>query len=396
MIFPRVPYPARDGGAIAMNSLLKSMMSAHISLHVFFLNTSKHYVDEQVILEQYRQFGEIDFVNIDNNVTVWRAVQNLFTGVPFHLSRFRNKGASSRLNEILSSKKFDLIHFDGLPTTEYLEEINAVAPNVPVVLRAHNIEHLIWQRLASNSSILKKWYLRLQARRLQRREVEVINTVKSCVFISNADMKKGIDSSSGAVENIQYSIGTGMEVFKDRDRGFSYKLYHLGSLDWEPNVEGLTWFVKEVWPKIKNKKKQLSLSIAGRNMPSELRLWEGLNGVNVLGEIESTADFMSNHDILVVPLLSGSGIRIKILEAMASGKIVISTRIGAEGLAVEHGLQILLADTVDEFHKAIEFLSDQESRALLIENAYAYIRDSFSIGAIGEQFKVAYTEVVER
>lgn len=141
---------------------------------------------------------------------------------------------------------------------------------------------------------------------------------------------------------------------------------------------------------------EIHFSIAGRNMPDEMFKWNEASKVDVFGEVDSIHDFTLNNDVLVVPLLSGSGIRIKILEAMASGKIVISTRIGAEGLGVKHLQNVLLADNVEEFEEAVEILSDASVRALLIENAYAYIRDSYSIEAIGEQFKRVYSEVVNR
>lgn len=379
-----------------MNSLLKSLRSSGYAIHLFFINTSKHFVSHAEIKKHYGVYGEVSIAYINNEVTILGAFFNLLSGKPFHLSRFRNESVASNLEGVLKSNSFDLIHFDGLPTTEYLELVQEVSPQSKTLLRAHNVEHRIWSRIAANGSGVKKWYLNIQSRRLARRELEVFRKVDCNVFISDTDKKEALRLLGETDAHKQEAIGTGMDLIQNRDRSFTYQFYHLGSLDWAPNVEGLEWFLKEVWPKMSEMHDEIHFSIAGRNMPDEMFKWNEASKVDVFGEVDSIHDFTLNNDVLVVPLLSGSGIRIKILEAMASGKIVISTRIGAEGLGVKHLQNVLLADNVEEFEEAVEILSDASVRALLIENAYAYIRDSYSIEAIGEQFKRVYSEVVNR
>ena len=151
------------------------------------------------------------------------------------------------------------------------------------------------------------------------------------------------------------------------------ELFHLGSMNWMPNVEGLEWFLEDVFPAILEKFPSLTFTMAGRSIPESLQRFAS-DHVIIAGEVESANEFMLSKDIMIVPLLSGSGIRIKIIEGMALGKTIITTSIGAEGLNVENGKHIFIADTAEEFIAVIEkCIKTPDICTIIGENARHYV-----------------------
>ena len=136
----------------------------------------------------------------------------------------------------------------------------------------------------------------------------------------------------------------------------SFTLFYLGSLDWIPNQEGLIWFVTQVFPGIRQQFPDLKLHIAGRNAPPYFSKKMELPGIVFHGEIDNPEEFTLGHSVMVAPCFSGSGMRLKIIEAMALGKPVVTTTIGAEGLSVTNGENIMIADDAEGFHLCLERL----------------------------------------
>jgi glycosyltransferase involved in cell wall biosynthesis len=220
-------------------------------------------------------------------------------------------------------------------------------------MRSHNAEYLIWKRMARSSPQgIKKMYLHFLANRLKKYEsviqnefdaVLAITQVDADVFIQNG-LKKPVQVVPAGVENI-----TGIAAAtSETETAF----YHLGAMDWAPNVEGIDWFLAEVWPKLHLQFPDVPLYLAGRHMPDKyFKL--NLEGVHTVGEVEDATAFAKGKKMMVVPLLSGSGIRVKILEAMALGKVVITTSTGAEGIDCADGQHLLIANTAEEFIFAV-------------------------------------------
>ena len=151
------------------------------------------------------------------------------------------------------------------------------------------------------------------------------------------------------------------------------ELFHIGSMDWLPNTEGVEWFLDEVWPSILQEFPEITFTIAGRKIPTGISQRKDPN-VIVVGEVESANAFMLSKDIMIVPILAGSGIRVKIIEGMALGKVIITTTIGAEGLDVEDGKNILIADTPEEFVAAVEnCVKTPDLCAIIGENARNFV-----------------------
>jgi glycosyltransferase involved in cell wall biosynthesis len=226
-------------------------------------------------------------------------------------------------------------------------------------MRAHNVESLIWERMAANeSAALKKWYIQLQAGRLKQYEIAQLNLYDAIVPITNED-RQILVNMGATVPMFTSPAGIDLERFEGYDNPVEQNtIGFIGGLDWLPNQEGLQWLIKEVWPEVHGRQPQLQLHIAGRNAPGWLQTLQ-LPGIKVVGEVEDALDFISRRQLMVVPLFSGSGMRIKIIEAMAMEKAVISTTIGAEGILYTAGDDILIANTKEEYIDTILKCIDQ-------------------------------------
>jgi glycosyltransferase involved in cell wall biosynthesis len=194
---------------------------------------------------------------------------------------------------------------------------------------------------------------------------------------------------------ISSPIGVDLNQYEPRDNDLNQpSLSFIGSLDWMPNLDGLNWFLKEVYPAIIKKYQYLIFSIAGRNTPKSI---VDLSSDNILihGEVDSAINFINDNPIMIVPLLSGSGMRVKILEGMALKKVVISTAVGAEGINAVHKESILIADTPAEFLECIKWLLDSPVRMTDVgQRARQFIGEYFDESKNAEKLVSFYNSIL--
>lgn len=170
--------------------------------------------------------------------------------------------------------------------------------------------------------------------------------------------------------------------------------FHIGSMDWAPNVEGVTWFMKDVWSEVQPELPGVALYLAGKNMPPSFLSKENEN-LHIVGEVDDMTKFSLEKNIMIVPLLSGAGIRIKILQAMSLGKTIISTSIGEEGIGAQHQEHILIANSIAEFKSALHFCFDQPEKAKQIGmNAKVYVCSHFQKDKIYEGLVSFLTKLI--
>lgn len=373
----RIPYPPKDGGAIGFYNFIKSYHALGQDLTVLSFNTLKHYWDPNKLPESFTRMADFRTVTVDTDVKPWGALKNLFTNESYNIQRFESPEVRQTLKDLLREKEFDIIHLDSIYVAMYLDTIRENS-QARVVFRAHNIEYLIWQRLAEVAKPgPKKLYLQLLARRLKNYETAQFHKFDAILPISEYD-KQIIREYSGNVPMYLTQAGVNWESFNpDFNQTEFPTLFHLGSLDWLPNLEAVDWFLEHVWPSIYAQCPQTKFYVAGRNMPDRLKNYKGGNVV-MEGEVDDAMAFMNSKAIMVVPLLSGSGMRLKILEGMAMGKCIVSTSIGAEGINCEHGRDIIIADDPDAFIESLNGLLQDSERVFQIgENARALIKNHY-------------------
>ena len=347
------PYPAKEGGPIAMNAIIEGLVKAGHKIKVLAINTNKYNIDVNKIPAEYRKKTEIETVYIDLSIKVVDAFLNLFTKKSYHVQRFISNDFDKKLIELLSGNKFDIIQLETLFITPYIYTIRKYS-KARIVLRAHNIEYLIWERVAKScKNPLKKFYLKHLSKTLMNYEIQALDKYDGIASITkkDADDLRNMGTQTPVID-ISFGIDTA-QFHVDNSKTEFPSLFHIGAMNWIPNEEGIKWFLENAWEKIHKEFPKLIFYLAGREMPQWL-FNTTLPNVKVLGEVESASDFIRSKSVMIVPLLSGSGIRIKIIEGMAMGKTIISTSIGAEGINCENEKNILIANTANEFLIAIK------------------------------------------
>ena len=345
------PYPSVDGGTLAMNGITQGLLAAGCEVRVLSVCSDKHPVLGSRMTEDYIKATHFEAVHVDLGIHLLDAGVSWLCGESYHVKRFISKDFSAKLRDILQEEEFDVVHVESVFLTPYLPLIRKYS-NAPVFLRAHNVEHLIWKRVAqSERNPLKRSYLKHLSLTLRAYECEHVNEYDGVIPITNKDAavlrELGCRKPMEAIPfGVQPADVASVSVEPNT-------LYHLGSMDWMPNQEGVQWFLDKVWPKVHQMLPQLTLYLAGRKMPEEMMNLH-VEGVRVVGEVPDAMAFMASKQINVVPLLSGSGIRVKIIEALSAGKVVVTTSIGAEGINYTDGKDLLIADTPDQFVEQLQ------------------------------------------
>jgi sugar transferase (PEP-CTERM/EpsH1 system associated) len=307
----------------------------------------------------------------------------LFSRLPVSVSRYRSQAMLETVEGILRRDRFDCVVCDFL----------FAAPNVPrlaeCVLFQHNVEAAIWRRYVENNSGLKKLYFQLQAKRMTEYEGEVCRAVRKVVAVSEADAE-AIRRDYGATHVEAAPTGVDLDFFARPDSvERRCDLVFLGSMDWMPNIDGITWFVREVLPLIRDKRPEVTLAIVGRRPSPEVeRLGEADARITVTGTVPDVRPWLFGSLVSIVPLRVGGGTRLKIYEAMAARAPVVSTTIGAEGLDVMHGENICLADSAADFAAGCLALLDCEAeRARMASAAWNMVSAKYSWEAVGREFE---------
>jgi len=378
----RVPYPLNEGGTIGIYNYTRGFYEAGNEVTLVTLNGLKHNINTEEAQKELSKFGRVFIFDIDTHVKILPAFLNLFSNKSYNVSRFYNTGFRDFLINLLSTETFDIIQVEGTFVAEYYADIRKHS-DAPIVLRQHNVEYQIWERLATNeSNPIKKWYLNLLSQRLKNFEQSVINLFDAVVPVTEDDAElfrklgctKPIFVSPSGIDTNYWKPTPETEDF--------YKIYHLGSLEWIPNREAVFWFIKEVWPLILKIDKRFTLYIAGKNMPDFMKNMQ-VENVKMIGEVKDGANFIKDKMITVVPLLSGSGIRLKILEAMSAAKLVLSTSIGAQGISYTKDENLLIADSPQDFESIFKRLINNPQEVMTIKNnGYELIHEKYSNEAV--------------
>jgi glycosyltransferase involved in cell wall biosynthesis len=391
----RVPYPPLDGGNIAMQNMAEGLAGAGAEVHQFALNTNKHFVDPDSLPERYHKVFHFQSVPIRTDVTLSGALLNFFRrNESYNLVRFYNEDAARKIAEILREGAFDLVQLETLFAAPYLPVIRANS-QARIVLRAHNVEHVIWKRLqdAERRNPLKRWYLGFLSRRLKREELRIFREVDAIVPITDVD-EGMIRQVVPHKQLLTIPLGVDLREYPEQDTaGSPLRLFHLGSMDWLPNLEAVNWFLGSCWPKVHQQFPQLELHLAGRGFPDSL-LHHAPEGVRCSGTVADAQAYMRDKQIMVVPLLSGSGMRVKIIQGMALGKTVISTSIGAEGIDVKDGEHLLIADTPAMFLEKIRYCVEHPDRCRSIgKAARQLVEERYACSRLGKRLIEFYSRL---
>ena len=363
-------YPKIDGGSIAISKLIESFEK--INYCVDIVSISKSYYNNLKIPDHYKpskninQYTfhkkmKINLVNIINSIINNKSIQAL---------RFYDNQINKYIQNLIDSREYKTIIFESIFSTIYLDKLK-FNKDTKLILRAHNIEHEIWFNLSDKNPVKKIIYYILG---MQIKKMELnIPKFLDCIFTIS---KNDFIFFKKIFPNKTKLIPVFFKTKNIKTKKISKSIVHLGSMDWKPNVEGIEWFTKNVISKVSEYDK-FKIYIAGKKMPKKY-LKAKFKNTFISGKVENALDYISNKEILFVPIFSGSGIRIKILEAMAIGMAVISTQKGAQGIPYKNGHDIIIANSAEDFYKYICLLTKNKELAIKIgENGKRLIEKYF-------------------
>lgn len=374
------PYPPIDGGSIAMHNLYSGLTDNGHNVDILAMNTNKQHCDINNVPKEFIKAANYTLVDIDISIKVLPAFFNLFTNKSYNIIRFDSKIFKQKLSTLIETKTYDLVLLESLYSTTYIDLLKQTT-KYPIVLRGHNVEFKIWENLCNNEkNPLKKWYLNLLSKRLKKYELTTINKLDLIASISNEDnLVFKEESCRTPMVYLPFGINFNDEEFKTYSPPESDELvlFHIGSMDWIPHQEAFKWFLEKVWLNLNKKHPNIKLHIAGSKMPRWLTKSDYPNVIVTNGYVDGKT-FMNKKAIMVVPSFSGSGIRIKIAEGMAKGKVIITTLNGAMGIPCTHNENIFISDNNEEWITIIsKCISDIELTKKISNKAREFAQKEF-------------------
>lgn len=347
-----MPFPPSDGGAQVMHFTTKGLIANKIDVKVFAINPTRIFIDTNKLPEDYKSSTRFDCLKVDTRIKPVDFLFNLFKRESYFIERFISREFEDKLAAILKAEHFDIIQLEHLYLCKYIKVIK-LHSKAKIILRPQNVEYIIWERyLKGLKNPIKKAALSIAIKRLKKYEQSVNGQLDGIMALTNEDAGT-FSSFSGETSIVVIPMGYDYEKLKGYDYEKQYSssvVYHLGTMDWLPNEEAVKWFLEKILPLINDEK--IKFILAGKKMPKWVYGHESEN-IAILDEITNPLGFQEDKRIMIVPLLSGSGIRAKIIEGLALGKTIISTTIGAQGIEYENGKDMLIADTEEEFVKQI-------------------------------------------
>ncbi|HEX8183712.1 MAG TPA: glycosyltransferase [Blastocatellia bacterium] len=311
---------------------------------------------------------------------------NLVSPLPYALQKYRSTAMRLAIEREINRARYDVVVCDFL-----VPSVNFKARGgITSVLFQHNVESMIWRRhYETQTNAMKRAFFRNQWRKMRAYEQSVCRSFDCVIAVSEADRDLMRDEFGiSAVYDVPTGVDT--DYFRPSDGAKTERnnLVFTGSMDWLPNEDGIRWFTEQVMPRIKESIPGVTLTVVGRNPhPGLIEMSKRDSRVIVTGRVEDVRPYMDCAAAYIVPLRIGGGTRLKIYEAMAMEKAIVSTTVGAEGLPVQNGLDLLLADEPEEFADAVvRVLSDQEFANRLGSHASTRVRERFGWDKAAESF----------
>jgi glycosyltransferase involved in cell wall biosynthesis len=310
-------------------------------------------------------------------------IQGLYSKWPVGINRYRSKEMERMIAGLTRREKFDCIVCDFLNASQNMPDLGSA------VLFQHNVEAVIWQRQAERArNPAVRAYFSLQARKMRDYERDVCRRVKSVIAVSEADAAI-MRNEYGASRVYPVATGVDLDYFAPQPADPAADLVFVGSMDWLPNVDGVTWFVREILPLIRRRRPETTLAVVGRKPGREmLDLAAADPKIRITGTVPDVRPFMWGSSVSIVPLRVGGGTRLKIYEAMAARIPIVSTTIGAEGLDYLSGENIVIADQPSQFaEQCVALLHDESGRHRLSAAAWELVHAKYSWEVVSHQFE---------
>lgn len=391
----RSPYPLISGHSLRTYHILKGAAQNHNVTLVTFIQLPEHELKDEN-LNHLRSFCKAVYpfkipADMSRTKLATMLFLNLFSSLPFVGQKYDAPLMRQKIREIMQTEHIDFVHVDMLPLTVYINEFKSL----PRILVNHNVESVrLYRWFQTEPNPIKKAYLGLQWLKLRSFERSAMEKFDGCVVVSEIDkkllLKMGVKSKLFVVPN-----GTNTEFFKSTGKKvIDNSVLWIGHMDVHTNKDAVLYFWREIYPILQKKYPEVKMTFVGTSPPKEIAEIDGQ--VRVTGFVDDIRPYIDEAVVMVVPIRIGSGTRLKILDAMAMGKAIVSTSIGCEGINVTHGKNIMVADNPEDFaNRTIELLKNANVRVNLEKSALTLAK-TYDWDIIREKQEGVYQDVMKK
>lgn len=384
---PQLPYPPQKGTALRNWGLIDGLAPRH-ELSLLSFRAPGQDADPPTPLVDACE--RVATVPQPERSLRDRLRDMLTTHRPDMALRLRSKVYAEQLAQWLARETFDVVQIEGIELAPYLDVVEAAVQDPQIVFDDHNCEYVLQRRVfVTDLTAPARWpgaaYSCVQWLRLRRYEAQVCRRADRVLTVSDADAEALRRLVSGLKPSV---VPNGIDTRRYRPDGVETRtrensLVFTGTMDFRPNVDAVLWFAKEALPLIQAEIPDVHLDIVGQRPHRRLDPLKNNPSVTLTGFVEDVRPYIAKAEVYVAPLRMGGGTRLKLLEAMAMGKAVVATRLGAEGYPVTDGHELVLADTGTDFaERVVSLLQSPERRAALGQRARAFVERRYDWRAI--------------
>ncbi len=387
-----LPYPPDSGPKIKTYHVLRYLAQRH-AVHLVSFIRSEAERAHIPILHRYCQDVRTVPIRRSRPRDGLAFARSLADGRPFLVVRDDDPRMHRTVAEVMESVPVDAVHADQLTMAQYALPLKGVHR----VLDAHNAVWTIFRQMAQRTPPgPRRWALDMEWRKLKRYEGEVGRRFDAVTAVSEEDREALIEAGCPASRITVIPIAVDTEETRPVDRAPDARgILHIGTMYWPPNIEGVLWFARRVYPLIRERMLDAPFFVVGARPPEEIRALEAeIPGVRVTGYVEDPTPYIRESGVFIVPLHTGSGMRVKILTAWAWGIPIVSTSVGCAGIPVRPGTDILVADGEAEFAAAIlRVLEDRELARNLAAAGRRYVEEQFDWRVVCRKLDQVYAGV---
>ena len=384
--------PLDKGGKLRTWHIMRHLAARHDITYLAFSDPAETPSEREGMREVCSRLETIP--RTDPGKGSWRfyahAGRYVINPVPYAIAKYRSDAYRARVEQLLATERFDAIVCDFLPPVVNLPE----RLPCPSILFTHNVEAEIWRRhVETAANPIVRRLLGQQWTRMRQFEGRALARFDLVLAVSEADRQTFERLYPAALRTPVHVVQTGVDTAYFKPSASAAKRAHLvftGSMDWLPNEDGMIYFCRDILPRIRQAEPEATLSIIGRAPTPAVRKLADDDGVEVTGRVDDVRPHVARGAVYVVPLRIGGGTRLKIFEAMSMAKAVVSTTVGAEGLPVTHGQNIVIADEPDRFAASvIRLIRDRDARRAIEDAARRLVVERYDWSAVAQDFEEA-------
>ncbi|WP_040517124.1 glycosyltransferase family 4 protein [Gracilimonas tropica] len=373
-ITPRLPFPPNDGGAVYIYYTTKYLSRLGHNVTLASLISNKH-EQEAKALKKWATVHAVD--GQFKPYSFFSAAKSLLSRSPITIQhRMKPELMRTALHAVNDTP--DVVLLEGLHTAAFIDDIENIFPDSPVVLRQSNVEYLLLKRNAATTGnpFLKAFYYD-QYKLMKKYEVKAMSSVDAVTAITRFDKELYLEHLPDLTCHVSPA---GAEIPKPlgikREKN---KILAISNWRWKPNYDGLKWFLEKIWPDLIALKPDLKLFVAGEGLNNRFQRKFAHSSIQFLGFVDNLEPLRQSSSLFIAPLFSGSGMKLKVIEGMASGLPIITTKIGAEGIEIKNGTHYVEANSKKDFLNAILFLLDNpEKREQISRSAKQIVKEKYS------------------